>query len=228
MINKPDLKNITILYVEDDDIARENMTEYLSVFCNNVIEARDGLDAFEKYSKNNPHIIITDIQMPKLSGLELARKIRKNDIKTQIIITTAYSNKEYLFEAVELQLVKYLVKPVKETELLKGLEKCLENIKKDVSNIRYITKDLIFDLYNKNLILDNSIIKLRQKELDLLELLCSNEKRYATYEEIQNYVWGEDYMSKSAIKTVIKDLKQKLPENTISNLSGIGYKINLV
>ncbi|MAD41803.1 MAG: DNA-binding response regulator, partial [Arcobacter sp.] len=104
-------KNIKILYVEDDDIARENGVEYLENYFENIYEASDALTALKLYEKHQPDIIITDIQMPKLNGLEFVQRIRKTDSKTQVIVISAFSDKDYLLKAIELQLVKYLIKP---------------------------------------------------------------------------------------------------------------------
>ena len=165
--------------------------------------------------------------MPKLNGLEFIKKIREKDKKTQVIVLTAFSHKDYLFQAIELQLVKYLTKPIKEKELQEAIFSCIETIENDSSNIINLSENSSFDIYNKTLICDKELVKLRTKELDLLTLLLKNQNRYVSYEEIENIVWYESAMSKDALKTVIKNLKSKLPKNTISNLSGTGYKIDL-
>lgn len=74
---------------------------------------------------------------------------------------------------------------------------------------------------------DSEIVKLRKKELDLLSLLLKNRNRFVTYEEIENFVWYDSGMSKDALKTLIKNLKTKIPKDLIINLSGTGYKIEL-
>ncbi len=74
--------------------------------------AIDGQEGLELYKKFEPEIVITDIEMPKLNGLEMAKKIRKHSLSTQIIIITAYKKPEYLLDAVNLQLVQYLIKPI--------------------------------------------------------------------------------------------------------------------
>jgi DNA-binding response OmpR family regulator len=222
-------KNIKILYVEDDEVTRENAIEYLENYFSNIYEACDAIEALKIYEKIKPDIVITDIQMPKLNGLEFVKQIRSKDQKTQVIVITAFSNKEYLFKAIELQLVKYLIKPIKEKELEEALYTCINNIKSDNSNIFSLGDNIYFDLYNHNLFKDDEFIKLRTKELLLLELLLKNLNRYVTYTEIENYVWFDSDigMSKDALKTVIKNLKAKLPKDLISNLSGTGYKIGL-
>jgi two-component system response regulator VanR len=97
-------KNIKILYVEDDEIARENGIEYLKTTLSIIYEASDAIKALQLYEKYKPDIIITDIQMPKLNGLEFVKRIRQKDKKTQVIIITAFCDKDYLLKAIELQV----------------------------------------------------------------------------------------------------------------------------
>ncbi|MDC0932823.1 response regulator [Arcobacteraceae bacterium] len=222
-------QNIKILYVEDDNVARENGIEYLENYFDTIYDASDGLEALNLYDKHKPDIIITDIEMPKLTGLEFVKKIREKDNTTQVIITTAYSHKEYLFRAIELKLIKYLVKPINEKDFDEAINLCITTIndENNLSNIIKISNDTIFDTYNKTLVKNGELVKLRTKELDLLCLLIKNKTRFVTYVEIENKIWIDSVMTKDALKTVIKNLKSKLPQNTISNLSGTGYKIEL-
>ncbi len=220
-------KNIKILYVEDDEIARENGIEYLENFFETIYEASDAIIALQLYEKYKPDIIITDIQMPKLNGLEFVKRIRQKDKKTQIIVITAFCDKEYLLKAIELQLVKYLVKPVKEKEFEEALFLCVNSLKDDVSNIVQIDDEIYFDTFNKNLVINNEIVKLRTKEILFLELLIKNKNRYVTYEEIENYVWADSVMTKDALKTLVKNIKTKIPKDLILNLTNSGYKINV-
>ena len=218
-------KNIKILYIEDDEIARENGLEYLENFFENIYEASDAIIALQLYEKHKPDIIITDIQMPKLNGLEFVKRIRQKDKKTQIIIITAFSDKDYLLKAIELGLVKYLVKPVREKEFEEALFLCINALERNESNIVKLDEFTFFDTFNKNLISNNEIVKLRAKELDFLELLIKNKNRYVTYEEIENYVWDDSVMTKDALKTLVKNIKTKIPKDLILNLTNSGYKI---
>ncbi|KAB7885235.1 response regulator [Poseidonibacter ostreae] len=220
-------KNIKILYVEDDEIARENGVEYLENYFENIYEASDALSALKLYAKHQPHIIITDIQMPKLNGLEFVQRIRKTDSKTQVIVISAFSDKDYLLKAIELQLVKYLIKPIKESELKQALISCIESIENDTSNIIALSEVCTFDIFNQTLLQNGDIIKLRTKEIDFLTLLLKNKNRYVTYSEIENNVWNDSAMSKDALKTLVKNIKTKIPKELILNLSGTGYKIDL-
>ena len=220
-------KNIKILYVEDDEIARENGIEYLQNFFEQIYEASDAIKALQLYEKYQPDIIITDIQMPKLNGLEFVKRIRQKDKKTQIIIITAFCDKDYLLKAIELGLVKYLVKPVCEKEFEEALFLCVNSLQEDNSNIIKLDDNSYFDTFNKNLVIKNEIIKLRTKEILFLELLIKNKNRYVSYEEIENYVWSDSVMTKDALKTLVKNLKTKIPKDLIMNLTNSGYKIDV-
>lgn len=220
-------KNIKILYVEDDEITRENAVEYLQNFFEVIYEASDAIKALQLYEKYKPDIIITDIQMPKLNGLEFVQRIRQKDKKTQIIIITAFCDKDYLLKAIELGLVKYLVKPVKEKEFEEALFLCVNSLQEDNSNIVKLDIDSYFDTFNRNLVIKDEIIKLRTKELIFLELLIKNKNRYVSYEEIENYVWSDSVMTKDALKTLVKNLKTKIPKDLILNLTNSGYKIDV-
>jgi len=220
-------KHIKILYVEDDEITRENGIEYLENYFEHIYESKDGLDALKKFEQINPDIIITDIQMPKIDGLEFIKRVRQKNKEVQIIVLTAYSHKEYLLKAIELQLIKYLMKPIKEYELKAALELCINNLEHNKTNVIQLNENSFFDKYNHTLFVNNELIKLRTKETDLLTLLLNNKDRFVTYEEIENYVWKDFPMTKDALKTLIKYLKQKISKDIISNQNGVGYKINV-
>ncbi len=220
-------KNIKVLYVEDDDVARENAIEYLENFFEQIYEASDAIVALQLYEKYKPDIIITDIQMPKLNGLEFVKRIRQKDKKTQIIIITAFCDKDYLLSAIELGLVKYLVKPVREKEFEEALFLCVDSLENSHSNIVKLDSNTTFDTFNKNLVVNGEIVKLRTKELSFLELLLKNKNRYVSYSEIENFVWDDGVMTKDALKTLVKNLKTKIPKNLILNLTNSGYKIDV-
>ncbi|WP_419764393.1 MAG: response regulator [Arcobacter sp.] len=220
------LKNVKILYIDDEEFIREDAVEYLSFYCNNVYEASDGLDGLEKYKELKPDIIITDIKMPRLNGIEMIKEIRKNDKSTKIIIATAFLETSYLIEAIELGLIKYLVKPIMEDTLLPVLEKCTEDVVQEFS-IFNIYDGYKFDILNQTLFLKKEQIALTKKELLFLELLIRNSKRAVKYDEFSNYVW-DGYMSEDALRSIVRELRKKMSKKSIKNISGIGYQINLI
>lgn len=218
-------RDIRVLVVEDDEIARENAVEYLQDYFENIYEAADAMEALKLYEIYKPEIIITDIQMPKLDGLEFIKRVRQKDKKVQVIVLTAFCDKDYLLKAIELQLVKYLIKPINEKEFDLAIKTSLKSLEDDESNIVKLKDGLVFDMFNLVLFKDEEIIRLRTKEIDLLKLLIKNKNRYVTYEEIENYIWQDQAMTKDALKTLVKNIKIKTAKELILNLSGIGYKI---
>ena len=220
------LKNIKILYIDDEDLIRSNAVEYLEFYCDNVYEAKDGLEGIEVYEKNKPDIIITDIKMPKLNGLEMVRQIRQKDKTTRIIVATAFLETSYLLEAIDLGLVKYLTKPITEDKLLPILKSCVLDVFEDKS-IFFFENDISFDMLNKTLFKNEIQIMLTKKELMFLELLLKNSKRAVQYSELSNYVWNGN-MSEDAIRSIVKELRKKISKQTIKNVSGIGYQVKVL
>lgn len=217
------IKNISILYVDDETCMRENVVEYLSYYCDYVYEAQDGKEGFEVYEKVKPDIIITDITMPKMNGLEMVEKIRKNDEKTKIIIATAYLENEFLLKAIELGLVKYLTKPITEEKLLPVLKQCVETFSTG-EPLFCIDKHHTFDVANSTLFKNDEVVVLTKKELDFLALLIHNAHRTVQYEEFNAAVWQGE-MSDDAMRTVVKGLRQKISKESLKNISKIGYRI---
>ena len=150
----------TLLYVEDEAPIRMVTTMFLEPYFKEVFEAQDGEEAFQIYQEEQPDVIITDIEMPKFNGLDLCRKIRKEDRETPIIITTAYTSVEYLLEAVSLNLIKYLGKPLKEEELLEALDNCFEQLDHKNPSIVQLTENLFYDTFNQSLSTEKSIISI--------------------------------------------------------------------
>lgn len=224
-MNKKEFKNIKILYVEDEDNIRENAVFYLKRLFDIVFEAKDAFEALEIIEQKNPHIIITDINMPKLNGLELIKNIRKKDSKIAIIVLSAYTKTDYLLEAIELGLEKYLVKPIRHETIYPVLINCVKKIKGFDLNLNHFFDNYLFNSLNKQLFKNGIEIKLTHKEIDFLTLLCQKKNQIVPYEIIQSVVWNDDFMSEDAIRSVARNLRKKLPENCLENVSKIGYKI---
>jgi YesN/AraC family two-component response regulator len=163
---KNTFSNLTLLYVEDDDIIRQNAVEYLSESFKEVLQAVDGQEALELYETHKPDIIMSDIEMPRLNGLQMAKKIRQKDKTIPIIITTAFTDTEYMLQAIELQLIKYIVKPINSKKLSNALTLLMEHL--NINNIVTIDKEKYYDSLNKCFMMHNDIVTLTKKELQRL------------------------------------------------------------
>ena len=226
-MNLKALKSITLLYIEDEPLIRKNALEYLSRYCAIVYEAEDGKKGYEVYKREQPNLIITDIQMPKLSGLELAEKIRQEDKNTPIIITTAHTDTEYLLKAVELQLVKYVVKPITSDKLKGALALACESLEeKQKKSIVYLDDTLYYDILNQSLFRDKELIKLTHNEQLFFDFLVKNRIRAITYEEIESLIWAYEGMSMDALRSLVRSVRKKLGGDFISNISGVGYRLS--
>ncbi len=220
-----DFSSFTILYIEDDEGVRRVNLRILKRMFKDVFEAKDGLEGFELYLDKKPDIILTDIKMPKMDGIKLAKKIREFDFKTKIIITTAFSDEKYLLAAVELNLERYLVKPLTKRNLVPALKKAISNIEK--GNEIFLSKDFCYNFKDKLFYLNTKVIEMTKKELLFLSLLVENKNRIVTYHEIEQEIWEDEYMSLNSLRTTIGFLRKKLPFNCIQNISNMGYKIKL-
>lgn len=220
------LKTLTILYAEDEEGIRKKISDSLRYYVKDVIEAKDGENALKLYKEHQPDIIFTDVMMPKLDGIELVRAIRQDDTKTPIVIITAHTDKEYLLRAVDLHLEQYIIKPINLTDLKNALRKCVDVISKIHALIRDLPGDYSYDFDNKILTCRDKIIKLSKKEIAFFELLIQNRHRVVTYSELQNYIWKDEFMSDDALKSLVRNIRQKFPKDYIKNLSGIGYRLN--
>ncbi len=221
-------ENISILVAEDEEELREYLVEYLQLFFKNVYSAKCGQEAYLIYLDKSPDIILSDINMPNLDGLSLTSKIREKDLKTKIIIMSAYSDKEKLLRAVELNLVTYLIKPIKIETLKQVLLDTLENLKSSSDKVS-LGSDMYWSKTESRLYSNTEYIVLKERESMLMELLCSNINQAFSNEEIFHHLYAKSdkEYSEYAITSLIKRLRSKLPTNIIHNEYGSGYKIRI-
>ena len=128
------IKDIILLYVEDDDLIRTELEYYLMSNVDKVITASNGKEGYDLYKKHKPDIIITDIKMNIMSGLEMSSLIREEDKTTPIIITSAYSDNKYLQKAIEIGINTFLLKPLNLMQLYCTLKLTSDNIKLQRTN----------------------------------------------------------------------------------------------
>ena len=219
----------SILFVEDEDSIRSNYVEYLKRYYKNVYEAQNGEVAYEIYCLKKPDILIVDINIPKLNGIELLEKIRINDFNTKAIMLTAHSDTNHLLKATELKLTKYLVKPITRIELKEALSLVhneLNNFKIIPTNKIKIDDNYFWDNNSMDLYYNNTTIELTPQEKKILQLFFDNINKTLSYEIIINFVWNDSYDDKlDSLKTLIKKLRKKTPDNLIKNVYAIGYKV---
>lgn len=223
------LTSLTIAYVEDEKNIRENMSKTLNLLCNNCIDFQSAEELLNYYEKNSVHIIITDINLPNMNGIELIKKIREKDEKIPIILLTAYIETQYLFDAIKYKVVEYLPKPIDYETLIQALLKATKDLINNGNYMIKINEKLSFNVLNKELLtIDKEKIPLTPKELKLLNLFIKNKNKIVTYEEIKNQIWENSYeVTESAFKNLINKLRNKISKDSIVNISKIGYRLNI-
>lgn len=127
---KTSMRELSLLYVEDDDSIREITTDFFRRRFGNVWLARNGSEGLECYHKHLPDIVVTDIKMPHMNGIEMSRAIFAHDDKARIIVTSAYNESDYLLDAINLGISCYLLKPLERSKLDAALHRCVASINK--------------------------------------------------------------------------------------------------
>jgi DNA-binding response OmpR family regulator len=220
-----DLANIKLLYVEDDEAIRAQISEFLERYIGSLIAVDNAEEAFELYKKHRPDILLLDVNLPGKNGLMLAQEIREENHDVRILVSTAYTDKEFLLQAVELELTRYLVKPLTGSDLLEAIQKALqekERLEKTPKTV-YLGKGFIYNCERKVLQHNEQNVALRKKEVELLEFFIAHKDQTLSYETLENSLWQETPMSRDAIRAQIRNLRKKLYPEIIENIAAVGY-----
>jgi len=227
------LNQIKLLYIEDDKDIQSIYLDILQEYADKVYCASDGEEGYELYLSCRPNIILLDINMPKIDGLTLAKKIREIDKDVKIIITTAYGEQDKLLKAIELYLIKYILKPIEISVLRDSLSRAVEEIEQQkYKNRKYIfllDKDTVWNSKTQTLTKNGEEIKLTKNERRLLSLLSRDKNKVFTFFEIFNHLSYDDFDKEydaNQIRALVKLVRKKIPKEAISNIYGEGYKFN--
>ncbi len=220
------LQDKKILFAEDDAISLEQSVKIFKMFFKNVLTATNGDEALRLYEDESPDIVITDIKMPRRDGISLARSIRKNDYHTPIILISSYCENNLLFQAANLSIDAYLVKPVRLDTLTEALAKAFKRVEKR-NTLLNLGNGLLYNTETKEIYRNEELITLGVKETNLLALLIENRNRTVSLEEISYCLWSFDQKGESALKNSILRIRKKLREDLIVSVRGIGYRINI-
>lgn len=224
----------TLLYAEDDRETRENYTYVLGALFERVYTAADGNEALRLYKEHSPDVLLLDISMPHLDGLDTAAMIRRHDYRTPIVMLTAHSERERLMQAVNLKLDAYLLKPVDDNQLMNTMTQIIAQL--NSGRILLAFKNLAWDKAYQQLLYNDHPVKLTKKELLLMKLLGDNAGRYVTRDTIILYVWHDEIPDDSHDKKLtqlIYRLNKKIAGVLdsdfilIENSYAYGYRIHL-
>jgi len=145
-LNEGMLVNLSVLYVEDDEDTRIELARYLKRRVGKLYAVENAMEGLKKFREHPVDIIITDLKMPLMDGLEMVEEIRKQDEKVPVVITSALSDSDRILSAMDLEVVKYVVKPINPGELVKvlcdiGKKSFNEHEKKLLKENKWATKE---------------------------------------------------------------------------------------
>ena len=229
------MNKISLLYIEDDKDIQEIYLDTIKEHVTEIHLANDGEEGYDVYLETKPDIILLDINMPKLDGLSLAKKIREIDSEVKIIITTAYAEQDKLLQAIELYLIKYILKPIDPTilkeSLLKAKKEILEAREEEASMVKVFTLDneTIWNFDTEKLYKNKEEVKLTKNERRLLKFLSTNKNKVFTFFEIFNHISHDDFdkdYDAGQVRALVKLLRKKIPKESILNIYGEGYRFN--
>ena len=210
-----------ILLIEDDIFIGESIKDYLELQGNRIDYYSYPVKALEEIYPKHYDIFLLDINMPDINGYDLYKELKNYAKDVPVIFLTAYSDIEHIEKAFDLGAADYIKKPFE----LKELELRIKRLVFKNTNSIQITEDYKFDLDKLKLFYRDEEVDLTQNEKYFLEMLVKNIGRVVEIDNLRDYVWDGKDICNNTIRTQVKKLRNKLKENFIKNVRGIGYKI---
>ena len=224
-MNKKDIK---ILLVDDEPDILEIVGYNLSAEGYQVITADNGIKAVKKAKKEKPHLIILDVMMPEMDGIEACEAIRKVPELSSTIITflTARGEDYSQVAGFDAGADDYITKPIKPKVLISKVKALLRRLKSEDTNHSVIKiGKLTINRDEYKIILGNEEIILPRKEFELLSLLASKPGKVFKREDILDRVWGNEVVvGGRTIDVHIRKLREKIGDDSFKTVKGVGYK----
>ncbi|TAF66984.1 MAG: DNA-binding response regulator [Cytophagales bacterium] len=218
-----------ILVVDDDSDILEMLKYNLQKNGYEVKTADNGKDAIEVAKAYLPHLIIMDIMMPKIDGVETSRRIREipDLADTFIIILTARAEEYSEVAAFDVGVDDYLVKPIKIRALLGRITAFFRRDRKKNTRSQTVSfADLVIDKQSYTVFKNKQPILLPKKEFELLYFLAQNPEKVFSRDDLLQSIWGSDvYVLARTVDVHIRKVREKIGENYIKTIKGVGYKL---
>ncbi|MBC8236799.1 MAG: response regulator transcription factor [Helicobacteraceae bacterium] len=197
-----------------------------------VVIAKDGEEGFFSYKKESFDIVITDIQMPNMNGIELSRRIMGVNKNQKIIIVSAYNETQYFIELIKIGVAGFMQKPLTTVQMLDILyDVCLElDEQRDMQRYIKLKEDFQWDNELKVLSDGQAEVSLTANEKTVVELFISNRQSKFTDIEIFNHLYYDDAQkefSSNSIKSLVKRLRKKMPQDSIQTHKNMGYSLKI-
>lgn len=216
---------MNILIVEDDAVIREGVAEYLREEGYYVLEAEDGEEGLAAFREHTAHIVLLDIMLPKMDGIQVLQEIRRFS-KTPVIMLTAMTDEQTQIKSFDGLADDYVCKPFSLILLKKRIEALIRRNYQESSIWTY--GKAVVDFAGFHAVCDGKDALVTPKEMKLLEVLLEHAGQVLTREQMMDRVWGEEEAPfDRVIDVYIKNLRKKLHLDCITTVKGVGYKIEL-
>jgi DNA-binding response OmpR family regulator len=220
-----------ILVVDDDENIADIIKMYLENSGYSIRLCHDGKDAINMYNESKPDLVLLDVMLPHIDGIDILKYIRKENT-TPVIMLTAKGETFDKVLGLELGADDYVVKPFEPKELIARVKAVLRRYNVDVQGKETLKFDqLSIDINSYIVIYNGEEIKMPPKEFELLHYLANNKNRVFTREQLLCEVWGYDYPGDSRTVDVhVKRLREKLQGGSnwqIETVWGVGYKFEV-
>ena len=222
--------NSKILLVDDEPDILEFMVYNLKKEGYEVFTGTNGREAIEIAKKVKPHLIILDIMMPVMDGMEACRQLREiPEFKHTIITFLTARNEDYSqIAGFDAGADDYISKPIKPRVLISRIKALLRRYQDSKTENSLTLGDIVIDREIYLVYKNNKAINLPRKEFELLSLLTSKPGKVFTREDILNRVWGNEIVvGDRTIDVHIRKIREKLGDESIKTIKGIGYKFDL-
>lgn len=226
------MNSATILVVDDEPQIRRVMRATLSAHGYSIIEARDGQEALEKLRTERPNLVLLDMNMPVMDGLEACREIRRNS-DVSIIMLTVRNTEMDKVRALDAGADDYVVKPFGIQELLARVRAALRRGQSTKDQSVLSSKELSFDFEKRTIIVRGKPVHLTPKEFEVLKELVASGGRPKSHRRLLQAVWGPDYGDETeSLRVVINQLRKKIESDPakpkyIQTEPWVGYRFNL-
>lgn len=230
-------KDLSLLLVEDYEPLRNDMTEVLEDLFKTVVVASNGVEALKLYrdyvQEQGKHIdiVISDIVMPYMNGVDLCELLRKENETQPIIVLSAYTDSEYLLRLINLGIAQFINKPIEPNELLETLYSVSEKLQTEevlvpLSNLVDFGDDIQWNKKKKMLLREKYPVSLTLHEGIMMQLFVEKSEEVCTSDEIMHYFYlkGIDLDEKN-IRNLVFKVRKKLPKKAIESIYGLGYKL---
>jgi len=217
---------LKILLLEDEQMLSEAINEYLLSAGHRVTSFFDGCDALEALKKETFDLLILDINVPGIDGLDLLEQLHTLKIRPPAIYISALVDIEGISRAYDLGCYDYLKKPFHLKELSLRIDKVMQSCTIPQNHLR-LSKSYAYDASTSTLMCDNVTQTLTKRQLQIIDLLARNRGRVVDFDQFRNYVWDEEYVDNATIRAEVSRLNKSLKEDFIQNIRALGYMIDI-